>query len=109
MHIVSEVTGQLRDGLSYADVLKAALPAGTVSAAPKIRALQVIAQLEPIKRNISSGQVGTIGWHGDADTAIAFRTPVIPASRLTVHVSPGTLHTSHPARGWAATIQQGHP
>jgi anthranilate synthase component I len=71
MHIVSEVTGTLKDGLSYADVLRATFPAGTVSGAPKIRALEIIQELEPIRRNVYSGAVGYIGWHGDADTAIA--------------------------------------
>ena len=58
MHIVSEVTGRLKDGMSYADVLRATFPAGTVSGAPKIRALEVIRELEPMKRNVYSGAVG---------------------------------------------------
>ncbi|HEY4559812.1 MAG TPA: chorismate-binding protein, partial [Lysobacter sp.] len=82
MHIVSEVTGRLQDGLSYADVLRATFPAGTVSGAPKIRALEVIRELEPIKRNVYAGSIGYIGWHGDADTAIAIRTAVIQDGRL---------------------------
>ena len=77
MHIVSEVTGKLKAGLSYADVLRATFPAGTVSGAPKIRALEIIRELEPIKRNVYAGSIGYIGWHGDADTAIAIRTAVI--------------------------------
>ena len=80
--IVSEVTGKLRDGLGYMDVLRATFPAGTVSGAPKIRALEIIRELEPVKRNIYSGAVGYIGWHGDADTAIAIRTAVIQDGRL---------------------------
>ncbi|MET0815638.1 MAG: chorismate-binding protein, partial [Pseudoxanthomonas sp.] len=64
MHIVSEVTGRLLPGLSYADVLRATFPAGTVSGAPKIRALEVIRELEPIKRNVYAGSIGYIGWHG---------------------------------------------
>src|SRR3546814_10272554 len=70
MHIVSEVTGTLREGLGYVDVLRAAFPAGTVSGAPKIRALEIIRELEPVKRNVYSGAVGYLGWHGDADMAI---------------------------------------
>src|SRR5699024_10502833 len=77
MHIVSEVTGRLKQGLSYADVLRATFPAGTVSGAPKVRALEILRELEPIRRNVYSGAVGYIGWHGDADTAIAIRTAVI--------------------------------
>ncbi|WP_019304876.1 anthranilate synthase component I family protein, partial [Xanthomonas oryzae] len=68
MHIVSEVTGTLKAGLNYSDVLRATFPAGTVSGAPKIRALEIIRELEPVKRNVYSGAVGYIGWHGDADT-----------------------------------------
>jgi len=107
MHIVSEVTGQLRAGLSYADVLKATFPAGTVSGAPKIRALEVIAELEPIKRNIYSGAVGYIGWHGDADTAIAIRTAVIQDGRLHVQAGAGIVYDSDPAKEWDETMNKG--
>jgi anthranilate synthase component 1 len=107
MHIVSEVTGRLRDGLSYADVLKAAFPAGTVSGAPKIRALEVIAELEPVKRNIYSGAVGYIGWHGDADTAIAIRTAVIQDGRLYVQAGAGIVYDSDPAKEWDETMNKG--
>ncbi|PKM15613.1 MAG: anthranilate synthase component I [Gammaproteobacteria bacterium HGW-Gammaproteobacteria-2] len=107
MHIVSEVTGQLRAGLSYADVLKAAFPAGTVSGAPKIRALEVIAELEPIKRNIYSGAVGYIGWHGDADTAIAIRTAVIQDGRLHVQAGAGIVYDSDPGKEWDETMNKG--
>ena len=107
MHIVSEVTGQLRAGLSYADVLKAAFPAGTVSGAPKIRALEVIAELEPIKRNIYSGAVGYIGWHGDADTAIAIRTAVIQDGRLHVQAGAGIVYDSDPSKEWDETMNKG--
>src|SRR3546814_3215709 len=74
MHLVSEVTGRLRAGLSYADVLRATFPAGTVSGAPKIRALELIRALEPMKRNVYACAIGYLGWNGDADTAIAIRT-----------------------------------
>lgn len=107
MHIVSEVTGSLRRGLSYADVLKAAFPAGTVSGAPKIRALEVIAELEPIKRNLYSGAVGYIGWHGDADTAIAIRTAVIQDGHLHVQAGAGIVHDSDPEREWEETMNKG--
>ncbi|MBB5209711.1 anthranilate synthase component I [Chiayiivirga flava] len=107
MHIVSEVTGQLRDGLSYADVLKATFPAGTVSGAPKIRALEVIRELEPIKRNIYSGAVGYINWWGDADTAIAIRTAVIQDGRLHVQAGAGIVYDSDPAKEWDETMNKG--
>ncbi|MDZ4348062.1 MAG: anthranilate synthase component I [Xanthomonadaceae bacterium] len=107
MHIVSEVTGQLRPGLSYADVLKASFPAGTVSGAPKIRALEIIRELEPIRRNIYAGAIGYIGWHGDADTAIAIRTAVIEGGRLHVQAGAGIVYDSDPEKEWEETMNKG--
>jgi anthranilate synthase component I len=107
MHIVSEVTGQLKPGLSYAEVLKATFPAGTVSGAPKIRALEVIRELEPIKRNIYSGAIGYLGWHGDADTAIAIRTAVIQDGRLHVQAGAGIVYDSDPESEWNETMNKG--
>lgn len=107
MHIVSEVTGKLKDGMSYADVLRATFPAGTVSGAPKIRALEVIRELEPIKRNVYSGAVGYIGWHGDADTAIAIRTAVIQDGKLHVQAGAGIVYDSDPQKEWEETMSKG--
>ena len=107
MHIVSEVTGTLQPGLSYADVLRATFPAGTVSGAPKIRALEVIRELEPVKRNVYSGAVGYIGWHGDADTAIAIRTAVIQDNMLHVQAGAGIVYDSDPEAEWAETMNKG--
>ena len=107
MHIVSEVRGRLRDGASFSDVLKATFPAGTVSGAPKIRALEVIRELEPVKRNIYSGAVGYIGWNGDADTAIAIRTAVIQDGRLHVQAGAGIVHDSDPVKEWEETMNKG--
>lgn len=107
MHIVSEVTGRLKDGMSYADVLRATFPAGTVSGAPKIRALEVIREFEPIKRNVYSGAVGYIGWHGDADTAIAIRTAVIQDGRLHVQAGAGIVYDSDPQKEWEETMNKG--
>jgi len=107
MHIVSEVTGRLKDGMSYADVLRATFPAGTVSGAPKIRALEVIRELEPVKRNVYSGAVGYLGWHGDADTAIAIRTAVIQDGRLHVQAGAGIVHDSDPKKEWEETMNKG--
>lgn len=107
MHIVSEVTGQLQPGLSYADVLRATFPAGTVSGAPKIRALEVIRELEPIKRNVYAGSIGYIGWNGDADTAIAIRTAVIQDGRLHVQAGAGIVHDSDPEKEWDETMNKG--
>ncbi len=107
MHIVSEVTGRLREGLSFADVLKATFPAGTVSGAPKIRALEVIRELEPIRRNIYSGAVGYVNWWGDADTAIAIRTAVIAGGRLHVQAGAGIVYDSDPQKEWEETMNKG--
>ncbi len=107
MHIVSEVTGTLKPGLSYADVLRATFPAGTVSGAPKIRALEIIRELEPVKRNVYSGAVGYIGWHGDADTAIAIRTAVIQDGRLHVQAGGGVVYDSDPDAEWQETMNKG--
>lgn len=107
MHIVSEVTGRLKDGMSYADVLRATFPAGTVSGAPKIRALEVIREFEPVKRNVYSGAVGYIGWHGDADTAIAIRTAVIQDGRLHVQAGAGIVYDSDPQKEWEETMNKG--
>ena len=107
MHIVSEVTGKLKEGLSYADVLRATFPAGTVSGAPKVRALEIVRELEPIRRNVYSGAVGYIGWHGDADTAIAIRTAVIQDGRLHVQAGAGIVHDSDPEKEWDETMNKG--
>ncbi|MBF6024952.1 anthranilate synthase component I [Lysobacter niastensis] len=107
MHIVSEVTGTLKPGLSYADVLRATFPAGTVSGAPKIRALEVIRELEPIRRNVYAGSIGYLGWNGDADTAIAIRTAVIQDGRLYVQAGAGVVYDSDPVKEWDETMNKG--
>ncbi|SFN22375.1 anthranilate synthase component I [Dokdonella immobilis] len=107
MHIVSQVEGELREGLNSMDVLKASFPAGTVSGAPKIRALEVIRELEPIKRNIYAGAIGYIGWDGDTDTAIAIRTAVIQDGRLHVQAGAGIVYDSDPATEWEETMNKG--
>jgi anthranilate synthase component I len=107
MHIVSEVTGRLKAGLSYADVLRATFPAGTLSGAPKIRALEVIRELEPVKRNVYAGSIGYISWHGDADTAIAIRTAVIQDGKLHVQAGAGIVYDSDPQKEWEETMSKG--
>jgi anthranilate synthase component 1 len=97
MHIVSQVEGDLRARFRAWTCSRPHSPAGTVSGAPKIRALEVIQELEPIRRNIYSGAVGYIGWNGDFDTAIAIRTAVIQDGRLHVQVGAGIVHDSDPA------------
>ena len=107
MHIVSEVGGRLRQGLTYMDVLRATFPAGTVSGAPKIRALEIIRELEPVRRNVYSGAVGYLDWHGDGDTAIAIRTAVIQDGRLHVQAGAGIVFDSDPQREWDETMNKG--
>ncbi|MCX8049053.1 MAG: anthranilate synthase component I [Methylohalobius sp.] len=107
MHLVSNVVGRLKPGLDAFDVLAATFPAGTVSGAPKIRAMEIIAELEPVKRGIYSGAVGYIGWAGNLDTAIAIRTAVIKDGQLHVQVGAGIVHDSVPAKEWEETMNKG--
>lgn len=82
MHISSTVTGQLRPGLDCWDALRATLPVGTVSGAPKIRAIQIIDELEPVRRGPYAGGIGAVGWNGDMDIALALRTMVVPTGGM---------------------------
>ena len=107
MHIVSNVTGQLQPGLDAIDVLEATFPAGTVSGAPKIRAMQIIDELEPVKRGIYSGAVGYVSWSGNLDTAIAIRTAVIKDGKLNIQAGAGIVHDSVPENEWAETMNKG--
>ncbi len=100
MHIVSNVTGELQDGMDAIDVLRATLPAGTVSGAPKVRAMEIIDELEPHKRGIYSGAVGYIGWNGNLDTAIAIRTAVLIGDRVYVQAGAGLVADSVPSTEW---------
>ena len=103
MHIVSNVSGRLQPGKSAIDVLRATLPAGTLSGAPKIRAMEIIDELEPVKRGIYGGAVGYISWAGDMDTAIAIRTAVIKDGRLYVQAGGGVVADSVPRLEWKET------
>jgi anthranilate synthase component 1 len=107
MHIVSNVTGRLAEGKDAFDVLKATFPAGTVSGAPKIRAMEIIAELEPVKRGVYSGAVGYIGWSGNLDTAIAIRTAVIKDGQLHIQAGAGVVHDSIPLNEWEETLNKG--
>ena len=103
MHIVSNVEGKLKPGLDYLDVLRATFPAGTVSGAPKVRAMEIIDELEPSKRGIYAGAVGYLGFNGDMDLAIAIRTAVIQAGRLYVQAGAGIVADSVPKSEWIET------
>ncbi|MCW5623723.1 MAG: anthranilate synthase component I [Burkholderiales bacterium] len=103
MHIVSNVDGRLRPGLDAIAVLKATFPAGTVSGAPKVRAMEIIDELEPTKRGIYAGAVGYLGFNGDMDLAIAIRTAVIKDGRLFVQAGAGIVADSVPTSEWTET------
>ena len=107
MHIVSNVEGKLKPKLSMFDVLRATFPAGTVSGAPKIRALQIIFELESINRGIYAGAIGYLGWNGNMDTAIAIRTCVIKSSKLYIQCGAGIVYDSIPENEWDETINKG--
>ncbi|WP_262927411.1 anthranilate synthase component I [Phytohalomonas tamaricis] len=106
MHIVSNVTGRIKEGLGPIDVLRATFPAGTLSGAPKIRALEVIDELEPVKRGIYSGAVGYLSWQGNMDMAIAIRTAVIKDGQLHVQAGGGIVADSDPELEWQETLNK---
>lgn len=106
MHITSNVVGQVKDDMGALEVLKATLPAGTLSGAPKIRAMEIIDELEPVKRNIYGGAVGYIGWDGNMDTAIAIRTAVIKDGMLHVQSGGGVVADSVPELEWEETMNK---
>ena len=100
MHIVSNVVGKLREGLTAFDVLRAAFPAGTVSGAPKVRAMQIISELEPFRRGIYAGAVGYFDLQGSMDFCIAIRTIVMSAGEAMIQAGAGIVADSDPAREW---------
>lgn len=107
MHIVSNVEGKLKAGMSAMDALRATFPAGTVSGAPKIRAMEIIDELEPVKRGVYAGAVGYIGWSGNMDTAIAIRTAVIKDDTLHIQAGAGIVYDSVPLNEWNETMNKG--
>ena len=106
MHITSNVVGQLNEGLDAVDVLRATHPAGTLSGAPKIRAMEIIDELETVKRGIYGGAVGYLGWNGDMDMAIAIRTGVIKDNTLYVQAGGGIVADSVPRLEWKETMNK---
>ncbi|PID99873.1 MAG: anthranilate synthase component I [Thiothrix nivea] len=107
MHIVSNVNGKLLPEMDAMDVLRATFPAGTVSGAPKIRAMEIIDELEPVKRGVYSGAVGYIAWNGNMDTAIAIRTAVIKGGQLYIQAGAGVVYDSVPEMEWQETLNKG--
>jgi anthranilate synthase component 1 len=107
MHIVSQVEGELADGKTAVDAIRAAFPAGTLSGAPKIRAMEIINELEPVRRNVYAGAVGYISWQDDTDLAIAIRTAVIREGKLHVQAGAGIVADSDPQKEWQETLNKG--
>ncbi|GHU13821.1 anthranilate synthase component 1 [Betaproteobacteria bacterium] len=103
VHLVSNVEGRLVAGLDAFDVLRASFPAGTVSGAPKVRAMEIIDELEPVKRGIYAGAVGYIGFHGDMDLAISIRTAVVKDGQIHVQAGAGLVADSDPEAEWQET------
>jgi anthranilate synthase component 1 len=103
MHIVSNVEGLLRDGLSNLDVLRATFPAGTLTGAPKIRAMEIIDELEPVQRGIYGGACGYLSYAGDMDLAIAIRTGIVKDQMLYVQAAAGVVADSVPELEWKET------
>jgi len=106
MHIVSHVEGDLREGLDNVDALLAGLPAGTVSGAPKIRAMQIINELELSRRGIYGGGIGYFGWNGDLDTCIALRTAVLKDGQLHIQAGGGVVLDSNPQYEFDETLHK---
>ena len=106
MHLASEVRGRLVEGLGAMDLLRATLPVGTLSGAPKIRAMEIIDELEPEKRGIFGGAVGYLSWTGNMDTAIAIRTAIVMDGKLYIQAGAGVVADSVPALEWKETINK---
>ena len=107
MHISSNVEGQMRPDKSAMDLLRATLPVGTLSGAPKVRAMEIIDELEPVKRGIYGGAVGYLAWNGNMDTAIAIRTAVVKDNKLYVEAGGGIVADSVPRLEWKESLNKG--
>ncbi len=107
MHIVSNVQGMLRDDCALLDPLRATFPMGTLTGAPKVRAMEIIDEFEPVKRGLYGGAVGYIAWSGNMDTAIAIRTVVIKQQQLYLQVGAGIVADSVPQKEWEETMNKG--
>jgi len=106
MHIVSNVTGKTRAGVSALDALRACLPAGTLSGAPKVRAMEIIDELEPVKRGVYGGAVGYLSWSGNMDTAIAIRTALVKDGQLIIQAGAGVVADSVPQHEWEEVLNK---
>jgi anthranilate synthase component I len=108
MHIVSSVTGRLRDGIGAMDALRATLPAGTLSGAPKVRAMQIIDELEPVKRGGYGGAIGYLSYTGELDTAIHIRTVVVKDGVAHLQAGGGTVADASPEREFGESESKAH-
>jgi anthranilate synthase component I len=106
MHIVSNVVGELREDYRPLDALRACFPAGTVSGAPKIRAMQIINELEPEGRGAYAGAIGFFGYNGNVETAITIRTAVLVDGRAHVQAGGGIVADSEPAAEWQESVNK---
>jgi anthranilate synthase component 1 len=106
MHLVSHVEGALADGKTWRDVLRAAFPAGTLSGAPKIRAMEIIDELEPTARGLYGGAVGYVSYTGNLDLAIAIRTLVTTGDTIHVQAGAGVVADSDPTAEWDETMNK---
>ena len=107
MHLSSNVVGELRPGSTAIDVLRATLPVGTLSGAPKIRAMEIIDELEPVKRGIYGGAVGYLAWNGNMDTAIAIRTAIVKDDILYIQAGGGVVADSVARLEWKESLNKG--
>ena len=106
MHIVSRVTGRLKEGLGSLDVMRSALPAGTLSGAPKVRAMQIIDEMEPVKRCSYGGAVGYLSFNGDLDTAIHIRTALIKDGQIHIQAGGGTVADADPEYEYRESVNK---
>ncbi len=106
MHLVSNVRGVLRDGLDAVDVLRATFPAGTLTGAPKVRAMEIIEELESTRRGVYGGSVGYIDYRGNMDMCIAIRTVLIKDGQIHLQAGGGVVADSDPEREYLETLQK---
>jgi anthranilate synthase component I len=106
MHITSNIVGQLKPGATAIDVLRATLPVGTLSGAPKIRAMEIIDELEPVKRGVYGGAVGYLAWNGNMDTAIAIRTAVVKDGKIYIAAGAGVVADSIGRLEWKESMNK---
>jgi len=106
MHIVSNVRGELEKGMDAFDLVRATFPAGTLSGAPKIRAMEIIDELEPVRRGIYGGAVGYVSFSGNMDLAIAIRTLVVKEGKVHLQAGAGIVADSDPAAEWQETVNK---